>query len=427
VVSGESTGVTTTVDIHGYAEEGWGAVADAFRANFERHRELGAACCVYLAGSAVVDLWGGVADRRTGRPWRSDTVVTVFSTTKGATAICAHMLAERGVLDLNAPVAQYWPEFGSAGKSGIRVRWLLSHQAGLPVIDAPLTLEEACAWEPVIRALERQMPLWIPGTQHAYHALTYGFMVGEVVRRVTGKTLGAFFADEVARSLGLDSWIGLPESIEPRVARLEFDPASRDSAAVLDTIVEQLSDAVAIPEGARATLEAIWTDPDSVRVRSGTLGGAFGEVGADDGGRSERIVRAAEFPASNMVSDARSLARMYAATIGEVDGVRLLRPDTVDEMCIVQTSNSTPYGVPPGMEDFVQSVEPPFSLGFIRPYRLMPLLGPRSFGHNGAGGSVAVADPDMAIGLGYVMNFMRSDIRDPRVANLLAAVARCVS
>src|SRR5262249_41698174 len=158
-------------EYHGITAPGWEAVADAFVRNFELHGELGAACCVYLDGRPVVDLWGGTADRRNGRPWDEDTVAVVFSVTKGATAICAHMLAERGELDLEAPVASYWPEFAAEGKDEVRVRWLLSHQAGLPVVDAPLTLEDVCAWEPVIRALERQSPLWAPGTQQSYHAV----------------------------------------------------------------------------------------------------------------------------------------------------------------------------------------------------------------------------------------------------------------
>ena len=186
--------------------------------------EVGAACCVYADGRPVVDLWGGLADREANRPWDEDTIVAVASTTKGATAICAHLLAQRGELDLDAPVVKYWPEFGAAGKEQIPVRWLLSHQAGLPVIDTPLTFEDACAWHPVIRALEAQKPLWQPGTEHLYHAHTFGFLVGEVVRRITGKSLGTFFADEVAAPLGLSAWIGLPEEQEERVARISTRP-----------------------------------------------------------------------------------------------------------------------------------------------------------------------------------------------------------
>jgi CubicO group peptidase (beta-lactamase class C family) len=150
-----------------------------------------------LAGRPVVDVWGGLADSKTNRPWAEDTIVQVASTTKGATAICAHLLVQRGTLDLDAPVAKYWPEFGANGKDQIPVRWLLSHQAGLPIIDSRLTCEEALAWDPVIRALEAHKPLWKPGTEHVYHSMTFGYLVGEIVRRISGKSLGTFFADEV--------------------------------------------------------------------------------------------------------------------------------------------------------------------------------------------------------------------------------------
>ena len=184
-------GTTSGTLVQGHVEEGWGKVADAFRANFEGNPgEVGAACCVYVDGRPVVDLWGGLADREANRPWDKDTIVAVASTTKGATAICAHLLVQRGELDLDAPVVKYWPEFGAAGKEHIPVRWLLSHQAGLPVVDGPLTFEEACAWHPVIRALEAQKPEWEPGTEHVYHSVTFGFLVGELVRRITGKSLG---------------------------------------------------------------------------------------------------------------------------------------------------------------------------------------------------------------------------------------------
>jgi CubicO group peptidase (beta-lactamase class C family) len=397
------------IEIHGYTNEGWESVRNAFQRNFKELDELGAACCVYLDGRPVVDLWGGVADRRTRRAWGRDTVAVVLSSTKGATAICAHMLVELTTLDLDAPVVTYWPEFGAEGKSEIRVRWLLSHQAGLPVIDGPLTLEEACAWDPVIRELEKQKPLWEPGMQNMYHAHTYGFLVGEVVRRVTGKTLGSYFADEVARPLDLSVWIGLPEEVEPRVAHLEAEPTPPDLDALLDMIFPQVPESVTVPDGARARLRAMWADPDSVGARAGKLGGAFPHgLVSEDGGYNTRLVRASEHPASGMVADARSLARMYAATIGDMDGVRLLQPETVEEMCVVQPS--IPFGFPPDLEEFaVEAFPAAVSLGFGRPTRLRPLLGSRSFGHGGAGGSPGFADPDSHIGVGYIMNNMAPD------------------
>ena len=262
---------TSGTPVQGHVEEGWGKVADAFRANFEGSPgEVGAACCVYVDGRPVVDLWGGLADSEANRPWDKDTIVAVASTTKGATAICAHLLVQRGELDLDAPVVKYWPEFGAAGKEQIPVRWLLSHQAGLPVVDGPLTFEEACAWHPVIRALEAQKPEWQPGTEHVYHSMTFGFLVGELVRRITGKSLGTFFAEEVAAPLGLSAWIGLPEEQEGRVARIEYAaPFTMEemTAGMIETT--GLDEATVI-----AWMNAVW-GPDSVQARAGVLGGAL--------------------------------------------------------------------------------------------------------------------------------------------------------
>ena len=206
-----------TIEVGGFVEPGFEGVRDAFANNFVEHGEQGASYAFYVEGTKVVDLWGGVrAD--TGEPYDDDTLQIVFSSTKGATAVCAHLLAERGLLDVDAPVVEYWPEFGQAGKQDIPVRWLLTHQAGLPTVDAKLTRAEALAWEPVIRALEVQLPLWEPGVAHGYHALTYGYLVGEVVRRIDGRSLGTFFQEEIAEPYGLEFWIGLPEEYEPRVA-----------------------------------------------------------------------------------------------------------------------------------------------------------------------------------------------------------------
>ena len=161
-------------------------------------------------GEKVVDIWGGVADVKTGAPYTDDSLQLVFSTTKGATAACANLLAQRGELDIDAPVAKYWPEFAQAGKENIPVRWLLCHKAGLPTVDAKLTADEVFAWDPIIHALEVQEPYWEPGTAHGYHAITYGYLVGEVVRRISGKSLGTFWHDEIAEPLDLEFWIGLP-------------------------------------------------------------------------------------------------------------------------------------------------------------------------------------------------------------------------
>ncbi|HZD15525.1 MAG TPA: serine hydrolase domain-containing protein, partial [Pseudonocardiaceae bacterium] len=192
-------------------------VRDAFAANFCDYGEVGAALCVYVRGRCVVDLWGGIADLTTGTPWAEDTLQYVFSTTKGFTTTCAHLLVQRGELDLDAPVADYWPEFAAAGKHHIPVRWLLSHRAGLPALDTPIPLADALAWDPMTTALAAQQPLWPPGSAHGYHAHTFGWLVGEVIRRITGRTPGTFFADEIATPS-----TSTPTSAYPRVHAAEI-------------------------------------------------------------------------------------------------------------------------------------------------------------------------------------------------------------
>jgi CubicO group peptidase (beta-lactamase class C family) len=398
---------------------GWNKVADAFRANFEGNPgEVGAACCVYVDGCPVTDLWGGLADSKANRPWHEDTIVQVASTTKGATAICAHLLVQRGDLDLDAPVVKYWPEFGANGKDQIPVRWLLSHQAGLPVIDARLTFEEALAWDPVIRALEAQRPLWQPGAEHVYHSMTFGYLVGEIVRRISGKSPGTFFADEVARPLKLNAWIGLPEEQEPKVARIEYAKPFTMEELTAGMIETTGLDADTVT----AWIKAVW-GPDSVQARAGELGGAFDNASAYF---SRRAWRAAEVPAANMISDARSLARMYAATVSEVDGVRLLDARTVERAIEVQTDKTRMHGLPPGL-DIPADRSFYMSLGFWRACPPMPMVGPRSFGHPGSGGSMGFGDPDAKVGFGYVTNLWSFRAGEPRASNLAAAVVDCLA
>jgi CubicO group peptidase (beta-lactamase class C family) len=411
-------GATGGEQVRGHVEDGWGKVADVFRANFDGDPgEVGAACCVYVGGRPVVDLWGGLADRDASAPWGEEAIGLVASTTKGATAICAHLLVERGELDLDAPVVEYWPEFGAAGKEQILVGWLLSHQAGLPVVDAPLTFEEACAWDPVIRALEAQQPEWQPGTEHAYHSVTFGFLVGELVRRITGKSLGTFFADEIATPLGLSAWIGLPGEQEGRVARIEYA-----APFTMDELTAGLIETTGLDEDTvLAWMSAVW-GPGSVQARAEELGGAL-DPASDY--MSTRAFRAAELPYGNMFTDARSLARMYAATVGEVDGVRLLAPATVERMTVVQTDRTRMHGLPPGLE---LPADRSFymSFGFWRACPPMPLVGPASFGHPGSGGSIGFADPDAGVGFGYVTNLWSFRIGEPRASSLAAAVVACL-
>lgn len=405
---------TSGVAVHGHVEDGWGKVADAFRANFEGNPgESGASCCVYVGGRPVVDLWGGFADSEAGRPWNEDTIAQVASTTKGATAICAHLLAQRGELDLDAPVVKYWPEFGAGGKDQIPVRWLLSHQAGLPIVDGPLTLEEAYAWDPVIRALEVQKPLWKPGTEHVYHAMTFGYLVGEVVRRISGKSLGTFFADEVAGPLGLHAWIGLPEEQEEKIARIEFA-----APFTLEEMTEGILESTGLDaDTVSQWMTSVWGE-GSVQAKAAVLGGAFDPTSDYF---TKRAWRAAEVPAANMVADARSVARMYAATVSDVDGVRLLEPATVERAIEVQTDKTRMNGLPPGL-DLPADRSFYMSLGFWRSCPPQPMLGPKSFGHPGSGGSIGWADPEAGVGFGYVMNRWSFRVGEPRASSLADAV-----
>ncbi len=388
---------TAGMQISGRVEPGYEPVRDAFAANFDRQEELGAACCVYRDGRPVVDIWAGEV-APDGPAWDEDTLGLVFSTTKGAAAVCAHLLASRKELDLDARVVDYWPEFAAAGKGDVPVRWLLTHQVGLPVVDAALSFDEVCAVAPVVAALAAQAPVWKPGTSHGYHALTYGWLVGEVVRRVTGRSLGQVFTDEVAGPLGLDFWIGLPEAEEARVAQLESPPLPTDPELL--------------------ALMAAVMGSDSLLWRALTLNGALGADFSETGPIfNSRAVHATEMPAANGITTARSLARMYAATVGEVDGVRILPPDTVADACAERASGP----------DAVLMIESRFGTGFMLDSQLCPMLGPASFGHAGAGGSLGFADPGAGIGFGYVMNRMGADLTgDVRAINLVAAVRACL-
>jgi CubicO group peptidase (beta-lactamase class C family) len=387
-------------DIHGTTASGFEGVRDAFEANFSKGLEVGAAFAAYSRGQKVVDLWGGNADAATGRLWDERTLALVFSTTKGATAMCANKLAQEGALDVDAPVARYWPEFAAGGKQNIPVAYLLSHQAGLAWIDGEMTLEQALSWDPVVDALAQQVPHYEPGSQHGYHATTYGWLVGEVIRRVAGKSVGAYFHDEIAKPLGLDFWIGLPESEEARVAPLVGGLA--DPTVVEDPEVRAFVDEIM---GPHTTLGRALFAP----------GGAFSHPDV----WNTRALHAAEVPAANGICDARSLARMYAACIGSVDGVRIL---TDDQLRRATTQLTT------GPNTVLLDMDIQFGLGFMLRSTLIEIGGPRSFGHFGAGGSVGWADPGADLAFGYVMNRMdmglAGDIRSYELINACYSAAR---
>jgi CubicO group peptidase (beta-lactamase class C family) len=378
--------------VDGIVEPGFEGVRDAFERNFTEHGDVGAGFCLHVEGRKVVDLWGGTADVHSGRPYEESTLQLVFSTTKGATAACANLLAQRSQLDIDAPVATYWPEFAAAGKERIPVRWLLCHKAGLPVIDKRLSLEEALAWDPVVEALSVQEPVWPPGSAHGYHALTYGWLVGEVIRRIDGRSLGTFFADEIAAPLGLEFWISLPESEEHRVAPLA------------GSIVPQGE----VDEATRLLMEQ-FSGPDTLLGRALSLNGAFNEVWND------RAVHAAELGAANGITNARSLSRFYAGLVGslpDAPAAPLLTSRQMEAARQRQTEGN----------DKLLFFESAFGLGFFVASDFAPYGGAGSFGHSGAGGSMGFADPDNQIAAGYVMNRMNQNLSgDPRTRGLVKA------
>lgn len=372
--------------VHGCVARGFEAVRDAFAENFEHHADVGAACCVYRGGEPVVDLWSGFADLTTGRPWGEDTVQIVFSATKGITAACVHLLVERRELDLDEPVAAVWPEFAAERKDGIPLRWVLCHKAGLAAVDGDLTLDEVLAWDPVVAAIAAQAPNWPPGTAHGYHARSFGWILGEIVRRVTGRSLGRFFADELAGPLGLDFRVGVPRGELARCARM-IPPEGLPSIATL-------------------------LGPDSLTAR--VMTGPSGLFAYDDMWNRPDVL-AAEMPSSNGVGSARALARFYAGLVGEIDGIRVLRPETVEAARAVHAEG-------PDRVLFLRSC---YGLGFMPQPMLPPAAGRQSFGHPGAGGSFGFADPAARLGFGYVTTRMKFDpAGDARTKGLVAAVYR---
>lgn len=379
--------------IDGTCEPRFQRVRDAFADNFALHGEVGATVAVTVDGKLVVDLWGGHADAARTRSWTRDTIVNIASSTKGPTAICAHRLVDRGLLDLEANVATYWPEFAQAGKATLPVHLLLSHRAGLPAIEKPLPTEAFYDWDRMTRALAAQKPWWEPGTQHGYHAFTFGWLVGEVVRRITGKSLGTYWREEVAQPLGIDCHIGLAAEHDARVA--EFIPVPPPPPGQPDPETEFLKQAGPM------TQKAINNPPKTV---------------AD---MNTRAWRGAEIPAGNAHTHARALARAFGALAcgGEVDGVRVLSASSVKRARTEQASgpDAVLFGMPTR-----------FGLGFS----LAPAgasIGSASaaaFGSFGAGGSMVFADPETRISFAYVMNQMGAGLMppDPRAARLIDAL-----
>ncbi|GAA3158004.1 serine hydrolase domain-containing protein [Streptomyces rameus] len=381
------------MDVNGTVAEGFEPVREAFAANFALLGERGAAVAVYRDGHRVVDLWAGTKDVDGTAPWEPGTAQIVRSATKGIAAAALLLLHQRGELDLDAPVGTYWPEYKAAGKEHTRVRHLLAHRAGVPVLDRPLTPAEAADPDLGAAAVAAQAPVWEPGTDHGYHAQTYSWLTGELLRRITGRPVGAWLADEIAGPVGADLWLGLPESEHARVGRVG-PAAAPETAGGLRTRPK------------RAVAEA-YADPGSLTRR------AFAAITPLPDENSPAY-RAAALPASNGIATADGLARFYASLIGEVDGgTRLFTPETM-ELARAERSAGA---------DRVLVVNTRFGLGHMLHGAASPLLSPGSFGHPGRGGALAFADPESGIAFGYVTNgFRQSVTADPRAQALVRAV-----
>jgi CubicO group peptidase (beta-lactamase class C family) len=373
--------------IEGFVKQGFEAVRAAFVENFTRRHELGAACCIYYRGEKVMDLWGGIRNKTTGEPWEEDTMVLVYSATKGLAGLAMGLVQSRGLFDYEERVCTYWPEFAQQGKEQVTVRQLLSHQAGLFAFDTPVDKSIVADLDRLSGILAQQKPAWEPGTRQAYHTISLGFYESELLRRVDPRhrSLGQFFQEELASPLGLDFYIGLPEEIpNARLATIQlFNPALAIVTAPLSYTLAMLD--------RRSPLNRSWS-------------GLEPSIYFDN----ERIyARNFEVPSGEGVGTASAMAQAYSvfATGGRELGVR---EETLQQLMAP--------AVPPlhGFYDEVMKVEVPFSLGFMKPSLKFPFGHPSAFGAPGTGGSAGFADPQARVGYAYVLNRMGANLEDPR-------------
>lgn len=382
----------TDIQIQGEVAPGFEKVADAFADNFKLRGDTGAACTVYVSGKPVVDIWAGTTGQA---PWTRDTKSVVFSASKGILTVLLLMAADLGRLELDAPVAAYWPEFAAAGKESITVRQVLAHQAGLIAPEQDLTVPDLVAWAPVAEVLAKQAPLWAPGTAFAYHAVTMGFLAGEILRRATGERPSGWLRDHVAAPLRLEMGYGA-DLQDPNLAPIgeqlpDLDPAT--SAAALAAAASDL--------------------PLIARV--------MGMSGALDGLDLFRTANSSDFlshesPAANLVTNARNLARFYAATVGNVDGIRLLTADVIRD-ARKQQSSGVPYLGPADGNRW--------ATGFMINSPRREMLGPGSFGHDGAGGQLGFAHLEHEVGFGY-QTIRPGGVPDDRAESLCLALRACL-
>lgn len=380
-----------TVAIFGGTAVDFERIRPVFEAAFHEKPDMGAALAIRLNGEEVVNLWGGVADERTGAPWTEETLSVIFSCTKGLSSILAAQLVHEGRLRYNDRVADYWPEFAAAGKADVRVRDLLAHRSGLSAPREPLTADQITDWDFVVARLAAQKPLWTPNTGYAYHAITHGWLIGEVIRRITGQSLGQYFQTVIAKPLGADAWIGLPQGLHKRVAHMQV-------GSTLATLTSNQA-------AARMPNVMDWSE------QAMTLGGALTRelVTTDQGFNSPRI-QAAEIPGAGGIATARALASIWSATIVRTDGVRLLEDTVIRDATAPQSEGSPVWNVP--------GPWPRWGMGFQLSSEARRYTSDHAFGHDGAGGQVAFADPATGIGFAFLTNQMEA-IEDRRATNIV--------
>ena len=373
-------------ELHGHVDAAFENVREVVAEQFADDKHIGAAVSVFHRGRKVVDIWGGLADEDAGTPWEADTLALSYSTTKGLTATCLHVLADRGLVDYEEKVATYWPEFGQLGKEQITVYQVLTHQAGLPQVPEGLHGKDLFDWKRVIEGIEKEAPAWEPGTESGYHAITFGFLVGEVVRRVSGKRIGEFLRDEVCRPLGIDHemFIGVPESVEPRIAKL------KNRIVLTPELMDRF--------------RAAQDNPDPLRAR--TMGMRPGQDMSGEGGNFFDTPEGhrAEVPSANGIMTARALARLYAclASGGELDGVRLMSEERVKVMSERQTNRP----------DRIIRVPVGYAMGYMTGGNEGWPQGARvtAFGHAGFGGSIGFCDPEIGMSFGFTTNALAMDL-----------------
>jgi CubicO group peptidase (beta-lactamase class C family) len=384
------------VPLDGFVADGWSEVADVLASNIDNRDDVGAGVSVFHRGKCVVDIAGGFFDREATKPYTLDTLQLVFSSTKGVVATAVAICVERGLLSYEDPVSQIWPEFAAHGKEHVTVAQLLSHQAGLYTVDGPLTFEEVLDWNTMVSRLANTAPLFPVGSTHGYHAITFGWLAGHLVRLVDGRNIGRFIAEEIATPLGGEIYVGLPAHLEPRVSPINTGwPRTATSAPAAPV---QL--------------------PNKYLVSALSVNGALNVKG----GFNREDLHAAEVPGANGIANARSLAAMYSATFTETETsngpVRLLNDDTRSKMTVQQTKD--------GEVDLCLQTQRTFAMGFVTPSEKLAFDAPGSYGHAGAGGSVSFADPLRQMSFSYIMNRMKDSMfTDPRAVRLIEAASRC--